>query len=210
MIELGEHITIFGMTGCGKTTLTRKLAQIFTRRVVFDRLLEWNESSIIIVHHFTEFARIYRELYSASSFTIVYRPSTGMPGDALCEETDKILSLIYQVESHNSQGIALIFEEVWLYAPVHSIPPWFQEICLTGRHYKISVLANSQRPAHVSKTLITQSRHVFIGQFFEMNDRKYLEATLGQLPGLKNPPQPGTFIWFQPKMGQNTQSVSVF
>lgn len=210
MINPGEHVSIFGMTGCGKSTLTRSLATIYPRRIIFDRMGEWSNAGLPVCSNFAEFSHLYRQFYQAQEFTILYRPKPGLSQDFLVSDVNQVLALVYQVESQTGRGIALIFEEVWLYAPIHSTPPWLQEISLTGRHYNIAIVANAQRPAHVSKTLVTQSRHVFVGQFFEANDRKYLRDTLGDLPELQRPPPPGEFIWFRPAQPLQTQKVKVF
>lgn len=206
MIFPGEHTIIFGMTGSGKSTLTQKIAVLFDRRIIFDRLNEWDGENV--AGDFDEFKKLYGEFHTLDSFTIIFQPYSGMDADTLVQLTDRILSLIFQVESYNAKGIALIFEEVWLYAPIHSIPPWFQEIMLTGRHHRISVIGNSQRPANVSKTLVSQSRHLFIGQFYESRDRKYFEETFGRIPELDNPPEKFKFLWFRPQEKPLLISVS--
>lgn len=197
MINAGEHIIIFGMTGSGKSTLTGKIAGLFQRRIIFDRLQEWQSAEFPTASSFEEFKNIYRENFQRNEFTIIFEPAPGMAQDELLETTNNILALVYQVESHTGKGIVLIFEEVWLYAPIHSIPTWFQETMLTGRHHRISVVGNSQRPAHVSKTLVSQARHVFVGQFFEARDKKYFEETFGRIPELENPPEKFSFWWFR-------------
>lgn len=204
LILPGEHVAIFGMTGSGKSTLTRKVRGLFSRVVIFDRLQEWAHATP--VHDFESFKVAYRELFEAPAFEIVIKPRPGMSTDALLDMTDKILALIYQVEMHQKKGLSVIFEEVWLYAPIHSIPQWFQETMLTGRHYGISIVGNSQRPASVSKTLVSQARHIFIGQFYEARDRKYFEECFGRIPELANPPQKFTFYWFRPN--QKTVLIS--
>lgn len=204
MIEPGQHTTIFGMSGCGKSTLTGKISKLFTRKIIFDRLGEWtiendgNEHSST-VSTYSEFQSIYREFHSFDSFLILIRPRPGMDQEALLTLTNEILSLVYSVETYERQGLAIIFEEVWLYAPLHSIPPWFQETMLTGRHQRISIIANSQRPANVSKTLVSQSRHVFVGQYFEFRDKKYFEECFGrECEIVTNPPKRFTFYWLRP------------
>lgn len=204
MILPGEHVAIFGMTGSGKSTLTRKVRGLFSRVVIFDRLQEWSASTPVT--DFESFRVAYRALYLEPSFEIVIKPRAGMSTEALLTLTDQVLSLIYQVESHTKKGIGIIFEEVWLYAPIHSIPQWFQETMLTGRHYGISIIGNSQRPASVSKTLVSQARHIFVGQFYEARDRKYFEECFGRIPELDNPPQKFNFYWFRPN--QKTVLIS--
>lgn len=196
MIQPGEHVTIFGITGSGKTTLTRKVAALFPRRIVFDRLND-HAGGGVEVRDFHSFARVYRELHEHDAFSIVVRPPAGVDAESLQDLCDAILQLAYSVESYNSQGLGIIFEEVWLYAPLHFMPPWFQETLLTGRHYRISLIANSQRPAHVNKALIGQSRHVFVGQFFESRDRKYYEESFGRIPEIAQSPPKFNFWWFR-------------
>lgn len=197
MILSGEHVAIFGITGSGKSTLTAKVAALFARRIIFDRLVENHFEGAAIVTDYFSFANAYKGLHEHKSFTIIYRPKPGTSPDDIQISVDAILQLVYQVEQFDSLGISLIFEEAWIYAPLHYISPWMQETILTGRHYKISIIANSQRPAHVNKALISQARHVFIGQFFEFRDRKYYADTFGDIPQLDNPPEKFNFYWFK-------------
>lgn len=196
MINPGEHVAIFGMTGSGKSTLTRKVSGLFSRLVVFDRLGEWHEGGV--AHDFVSFRAIYRANYEQDAFTIIFRPRPGLAPDDFLSEISSILALIYQVEAVNKKGIGIVFEEAWLYAPLHQIPPWLQETMLTGRHHRISVIANAQRPATVSKTLVSQARHLFIGQFYEYRDRKYYEDMFGKIPELAQAPAKFHFYWFKP------------
>lgn len=208
MISPGEHISIFGITGCGKSTLTRQVAGLFYRRVIFDRLSEWNRiPGSVTVPDFTGFKREYQRLYQLDTFTIIVRPPAGISPEALVELTNDVMSLIYRVEKYHREGIGIIFEEVWLYAPLHNVPTWFRETLFTGRHYKISIVGNAQRPASVSKDMVSQSRHVFIGQFFEARDRKYYRDSLGDLPELEKPPAKYEFLWH--RAGEQSQRIKV-
>lgn len=198
MINPGEHTIIFGMTGCGKSTLTGQIAGIFRRRIIFDRMQEWKHQNLPTASSYQQFVSLYQGVHEQEEFTIVYQPSPGQAQEYLLADVNKILSLVYQVEGFGRKGIALIFEEVWLYAPLHAIPVWFQELMLTGRHHRVSVIGNSQRPAHVSKTLVSQARHVFVGQYQEARDKKYFEESFGRIPELARPPEKYTFYWFRP------------
>jgi energy-coupling factor transporter ATP-binding protein EcfA2 len=218
MIYPGEHIAIFGLSGCGKSTLTRQVSTLYDRKIIFDRLGEWSGEAGEFVHDFNSFAHAYRRCYLLPHFRLIFRPRAGTHGDGLPETCDEIFRLIYTVEQDRQyqarmagqadpQGLGLILEEAWLYAPNHNVQPWLMENLLTGRHQKISIITNSQRPASVSKILVSQARHVFIGQFFESNDRKYYAECLGDIPELANPPGKFEFIW--KRVGGDTSRVRV-
>lgn len=200
-INPGEHAIVFGMTGSGKSTLTEKISTLFSRRVIFDRLHEWRGrvEGAVTVRNFEQFKAAYKHFYEQDFFTIIFEPQAGLPQEILLEMVNHTLHLIYMVEDHAKKGILVVFEEVWLYAPLHNIPVWFQETMLTGRHKRISVIGNSQRPASVSKVLVSQARHVFIGQFYEARDKKYFEDTFGRIPEIARPPAKYNFYWFRPQ-----------
>lgn len=199
MIEYGEHVSIFGITGSGKSTLTRQVAAYFGRLVVFDRLGEWeNYPGAEISRTVAEFVDSFRRHLCSDQFTLVFRFQPGSDADGNVAICEAILSRIYAYEIQARRGVALIFEEVWLYASPHFMGAWLSETILTGRHARISLIANAQRPASVHKTLVSQSRHVFIGQHHEARDQLYFRETIGDLPELRAPIPRFHFLWFRP------------
>lgn len=200
----GEHITIFGITGSGKSTLTRAISQYYHRKIIFDRMGEWNGDPRYTVQDFQGFARVYRECESLADFEIVVRFRPGISQEDLITGFESICNLVYQRERLARLGVLLLIEEVWLYSSPHYISPWFKEILLTGRKENISVVANSQRPASVNKDIPSQSRHVFVGQHFNPNDRMYFRDVLGkEYPKCENLKR-FEFLWYRPGANEST------
>ena len=199
MIDCGQHIFISGVSGSGKSTLTRQVGDYFNRIVILDRIGEWkNEQDAEKVSGFKGFSENFRQCYKNDIFKIVVSFPAGMDAYDLRNESEQIFSLIYTIESQQKLGIAIILEEAWLYCTPYDIGAYLSECYLTGRHHKITMIANTQRPASVHKNVISQCSHIFVGQYFEARDALYFRQTLGDIPELKKHLPKFTFLWFRP------------
>ena len=174
-------MTILGMRGCGKSTLTQALAKgnRHIRKIVFDFVEEWRGTHL--VHSYEQFASIWRKVFHLEKFTIVVRFAFGTPEAEIINIQTKITRLIYLTGKDTQKETTLVFEEAHFYFPNNRLHPINMHLLTTGRHAYINIIGNSQRPASVSKLLISQSAEIYIGSLFELNDMKYLTDTVGTL-----------------------------
>jgi energy-coupling factor transporter ATP-binding protein EcfA2 len=174
-------ITVVGLRGSGKSTLTRILAEPYAKRVIFDITEEWNDSQFRYVHNFKEFAAVYREIFTEETYTIIVRFEFGLSDDIIHQETDQIISLLYKAGKDTELESLIVFEEAHNYFPNHTLSPLMRSLLTQGRHAHINIIANTQRAASISKLLISQSAEVYMGQQFESNDINYLRETCGEI-----------------------------
>lgn len=199
MITPGQHVFISGVSGSGKSTLTRQVSEYFQRLIILDRMGEWtNEPGTEKVYGFKGFSERFRHCHKDDFFKIIVVFPAGIHPDDLQNQSEQIFSLVYSVECQQKLGIAIILEEAWLYCTPYDIGPYLSECYLTGRHHKITMIANTQRPASVHKNVISQCSHIFVGQYFEARDALYFRQTLGDQVLLKNPLPKYQFLWFRP------------
>lgn len=183
------------MRGCGKSTLTKKLAQSHPRKIVFDFVQEWHDGTHY-VSSYDEFKNIWREVFHRQSYTIIVRFEFGEAQENITKIQTDICTLIYISGKDTQIETCLIFEEAQFYFPTHGLASKNLHLLTTGRHAFINIIANTQRPASISKLLLSQSKEVYIGSLYEMNDIKYLFDSVGQLALEARNLQPLEFIYY--------------
>lgn len=204
VIEPGQHVAILGITGCGKSTLTRALVLPEARVLVIDRMHEWGPddpelSDFRFAYSYEEFLKIYEEDFE--HVRLVVRVPIGMSSEELAGYLDRILYVVYRAESQRQLELFVVLEEVQFYAPNNGmVVPMLVEIYLTARKYKISVIANSQKPALVARVVTGQSRHVFIGQFHDPRDAAFFKEF-----GVEQ--SPAQFDWYHFQAGQGLRLI---
>lgn len=197
------------MRGSGKSTLTRKLATMpeYDRKIVFDINGEWKGS-----HHvfsFEEFSNVWRKIFNEDKFTIVIGIPYGQSQEEIQALASQVSSLVYRTGKESELYTCLIFEEAQFYFPTYNLSPELFSLLTVGRHGYLNIIANTQRPAQIHKTLISQSADVYIGKLFEMNDIKYLMGTIGDTALDAKNLQSGEFIHY--KIGEGaTEIICVF
>ena len=187
--------TILGMRGCGKSTLTKLLARSHPRKIVFDFVQEWDDGTHYVESR-EEFENIFREVFNKPSYTIIVRFQFGESQQKITEIQTQIAKLVYVVGRDSEIETCLIFEEAQFYFPTHGLAPENMHLLTTGRHAFINIIANTQRPASISKLLLSQSKEVYIGSLYEMNDIKYLYDSVGELALEARNIQPMEFLYY--------------
>jgi hypothetical protein len=81
--------------------------------------------------------------------------------------------------SYNVGGMGLVVSEVDLLVPVSGASEAMRSLWRRGSHAGLSIYADTQRPANVSKETTSQCRwHAFLA-LYERNDVKYIIEELG-------------------------------
>jgi hypothetical protein len=187
--------TILGMRGCGKSTLTQKLSVDHPRKIVFDFVQEWNTGTHY-VYSYDEFCNIWREIFNLPSYIIVIQFDFGVAQETIIDIQTNITKLIYLSGRDSEIETCIIFEEAHFYFPTHGLHPNNMHLLTTGRHAFINIIANTQRPASLSKLLLSQSKELYIGSLYEMNDIKYLADCVGSLAFEARELKPFEFIYY--------------
>jgi len=142
----------------------------FKRYIVFDTLGEYTEGII-----FTEINALleFWEKHLDSDFRIVYQP---LQPDI---EFDYICTLVWAC-SKKGNGVIFVVEEVDRFSDSTHLSTAFANIVQRGRHRDITLIAISQRPYRVNRTLSSQVKELYTFQQSEPRDIDFLSEFLGQ------------------------------
>ncbi len=177
----GEHVTLIGPTESGKTTLA--LAIIEDRRYVLALATKPRDKTMdALVHRrgwrlVRKWAQMPNVLGRACR--VVLWPKYRSPDDEAAQAVEIATAMR---EAFAEGGWCLFIDELWYIEKKlgcsRLVETWYTQ----GRSNGLSVLAGTQRPAHVTLLAYDQPKHVF---FWRDNDERNLKRISG-LNGLNS------------------------
>jgi energy-coupling factor transporter ATP-binding protein EcfA2 len=172
----GEHVSLIGHTGCGKTTLAAQIIPMRRyiivlatkpRDEVIDTMRAENRD-FVIVNKWPPADHLER---------VIYWPKVDRIGDPqnLRPKVHDCLATVYY-----SGGWCLYIDEVRFIADQLKLKSDLDSLWLQGRAMGISLVAGTQRPAWVPLEMYSQATHLFLWQ---ESDKRNLRR-LGEIGGV--------------------------
>lgn len=144
--EVGQHIAVIGDTGSGKTFLTSKLTEMRQYVVVFR-----TKSDDIKFPGFRK-ARTVKALDDLYDTRILLEPE---PSHQM-RQGYELLRRVY-----DQGGWTIVIDEEWFVEARLHLTEYVETLLTQGRSKKISVIVGTQRPARISRFVISQCTHLF-------------------------------------------------
>lgn len=195
VFEIGEHynlvISVFGKRGGGKTFLTSKISRGFERTITFDTrnrigVKGDNEKvydCLLEGEKFYDFEKLCEAIErKAKKYHYIFKPRRPeMELEYFCE----------CVDTQEVNDALIWIEEIGLLtsAGYHNIPENLEKLLRFGRHHRIHLIVNAQRPSDVHRTITAESSHIICFRQNEPRDLQYLSGYFGEhtrrIPDLK-------------------------
>lgn len=144
--RVGEHVAAVGDTGTGKTYLISKLVEL-RNYVIFFR----TKSDDIRFPGFRK-ARTAKALDDLYETRILLQPQHSHQ----MREGFAMLDRVWE-----QGGWTVVIDEEWYVEKMLKLGPYVERLLTQGRSKKISVVVGMQRPAQISRFVISQCSHLF-------------------------------------------------
>ena len=177
----GEHVTLIGPTGAGKTTLA--LALLPLRRYVLALATKPKDRTMdkLVRSRSWRLVRTWDNMPNVlgSACRVVFWPRYRTPDD----EPAQAVEIARAMNGAFAQGGWCLFvDELWWVERKLGLSRMVESWFTQGRSVGLSMIVGSQRPAHISLLAYDQATHVF---FWRENDEANLKRIAG-LNGLKS------------------------
>lgn len=160
-----DKTILIGRSGCGKTMLGKKIQKLYSRRVIFDPMEEYNDDSYYYCYSFSDFAYYIKEVKDFKNFTIVLRDVNEI-------EFDEILKALYVMGN-----VLIVIEETQDFCSPHKISDMFKKCMTSGRHRDLAFIFTTQRPSIIHGTIFAMCTNIFVGNLIKKSD----SATMADL-----------------------------
>jgi hypothetical protein len=185
-VELGleQGTFVSGGRGCGKSSLTKTIVDMFFKQGyvvrIFDNSQSWRRSSIAnlaIIKPYSNFEPQYNESYVFDISLLSLEQQKRFIENIVDNDFNYTASL----NENERNWRVYVFEEAELLVGTHDHSKTILKLVATGRNFKLSYIAVAQRFAMVSTNLISLSGQLYLGRMHEQNDLKKAYNWLGNI-----------------------------
>lgn len=165
--QQGQHVSIIGSIGAGKTYLGLRLLMLHQYLVIFGSKPQDKELTTFARKH--SFSSIDKWPPHITDERVIVWPKYRQPGD----EAKQRIVFANAIGGIFYEGAWTLFvDEVFYWCDRLRLKDYLQAVWLQGRSLHLSLVAATQRPKGVPLTMYDQPTHLF---FFRYNDKNDLD-----------------------------------
>jgi len=165
---------VLGQRGSGKTSWVKKQLPALPRFVLWNTVNDDYTGFEIVSDTEALFEYVWKRRDSILQVVINYLEEKGEE-DKEAEGFAFVCKLVEAVEN-----VCFIVEEVDTYATSATIPYELKRLLKIGRHYGVSMIAVSRRPAEINRLITSQAQRFICFKTIEPNDVRYLRSIIGE------------------------------
>ncbi|MHB1567372.1 MAG: hypothetical protein ACYCXG_11795 [Acidiferrobacter sp.] len=175
MTKQREIVGIFGQAGHGKSTMIRHMIRPLPRVLIVDVGLE-DYDGVMQVGSLPLAARL---IDGKTRYRLSYGDLDR--SDEECMDDAVALTRAY-ADTLTGAGLPqmMVIDEADRYAPARGMGRAIREAVARGRHWSLSIIYATRRPAEVNRLLTSQTTRFIVFRTREPGDLRYLRAFIGE------------------------------
>lgn len=170
-----EIIGIFGIAGHGKSTMIRNLIRPLPRVLALDIGIDDYEGAMNV----GSVALAARLIDGRDHYRLVYEAYDRTEEEAVSDAVQLTRAYAETWAGHEKQQW-LVIDEADLFAPSRGLSRPMRDAIARGRHWALSIIYASRRPAEVNRLLTSQTTRFIVFRTREPGDLRYLKAFIGE------------------------------
>lgn len=178
----GEIIGIFGIKGHGKTSMIRTLIRPRPRVLILDDGLGDYDGAAVAPN--AAIAAMF--LRDRERFRVVFG-DIDKPYEENAADAIGLTKAYVESMADHDLDVTLVIDEADLYASGRNISAGLRNGISRGRHWNLSIIYASRRPAEVHTLLPSQTERFIIFRTREPSDIRYLRSFIGEDAASKLP-----------------------
>lgn len=170
-------ITVMGQRGAGKSSWVKAFVFSLSRVLIFDPMGEYTDSNLTKIDDLGELFR-FLALHKDTFFQVAFSPEKDSLFDTVCRVFPES---IQEYESGAAlDSVWFVIEEVDIHASPQKISEPLSRLVRRGRHYGVSLLFTTRRPAEMNRILDTQSNRFVCFKMIGANEYNYMRSVIGE------------------------------
>lgn len=165
--QQGQHVSILGPNGSGKTYLALRLLELQRYTLIFGTKPVDSELSTYTKKH--NYERLSKWPPSDWSERVILWPKYKKPGDEL-QQRHVFKEAID--EAFYSGAWTILVDEIYYWSNILKLTPQLSALWTQGRSLKLALVGCTQRPKAVPLLMYDQAIHLFFFRFGDENDLK--------------------------------------
>lgn len=165
-----QHIVLIGASGSGKSSYLRKQKTFREAK----RLLAWDPDADHKLTHYRKVSDLYRHCQKAGFGPI----RAGLEMRPSMSDFGKLCGMAFAMTHAKAPLVLLVEELAGVTTPAKAAPEW-HECATRGRKYGLIIVATSQRPQEIDKTILGQADTIWCGRLKTEKDARYMSGIMG-------------------------------
>jgi len=165
---------VLGQRGSGKTSWVKQQLPAFPRFILWNTVNDDYTGFEIVNDTESLFEYVWRKRNGICQVIVNYLEEKG-------QEDKELEGLIFTCNvAEAMENICFIIEEIDTYATTQTMPYELKRLLKIGRHYGVSMIAVSRRPAEINRLITSQAQRFICFKTIEPNDVRYLTSIIGE------------------------------